>query len=43
MNTDVAPVIEALGEPLHYFESESCAFKGLNKYTYGGFEISTIL
>lgn len=42
MNTDVAPVIEALGEPLHYFESESCAFKGLDKvYTYGGFEIST--
>ncbi len=42
MNTDVEPVIEALGEPLHYFEAESCAFKGLDKtYTYAGFEITT--
>ena len=42
MNTDVAPVIEALGEPLQYFEAESCAFKGLDKtYTYAGFEITT--
>lgn len=42
MNTDVAPVIDKLGESLHYFEAESCAFKGLDKtYTYSGFEIST--
>ncbi|NLP15612.1 MAG: lipoprotein [Clostridiales bacterium] len=42
MNTDVAPVIEALGEAMHYFEAESCAFKGLDKfYTYPGFEITT--
>lgn len=42
MNTDVKPVIDALGEPLHYFEAESCAFKGLDKtYTYAGFEITT--
>lgn len=42
MNMDVEPVIKDLGEAMHYFESESCAFKGLDKYyTYGGFEIST--
>lgn len=42
MNTDVAPVIDALGESIHYFEEESCAFKGLDKfYTYAGFEITT--
>jgi len=42
MNTDVAPVVDALGESLEYFESESCAFKGLDKfYTYPGFEITT--
>lgn len=42
MNTDVEPVIEALGEPINYFEAESCAFKGLDKfYTYAGFEITT--
>lgn len=42
MNTDVAPVIDALGESIHYFEAESCAFKGLDKtYTYSGFEITT--
>jgi len=42
MNTDVSPVINALGEPLQYFEAESCAFKGLDKtYTYAGFEITT--
>lgn len=42
MNTDVVPVIDALGESLHYFEAESCAFKGLDKtYSYPGFEITT--
>lgn len=42
MNTDVLPVIDTLGESLHYFEAESCAFKGLDKtYTYSGFEITT--
>ncbi len=42
MNTNVAPVIESLGECQQYFESESCAFKGLDKtYNYGGFEITT--
>ena len=41
-NAEAAPIIEALGEPLEYFESESCAFQGLDKiYTYGGFRIYT--
>lgn len=42
MNSDVLPVIEALGDYNQYFESESCAFKGLDKfYTYSAFEITT--
>lgn len=42
VNTDAEPVVNALGEPLNYFEAESCAFKGLDKtYTYSGFEITT--
>lgn len=41
-DADVAPLVEALGEPLSYFEAASCAFEGLDKiYTYGGFEIDT--
>ena len=35
-------VLEALGEPLSYFEAASCAFDGLDKtYTYAGFQILT--
>jgi hypothetical protein len=42
MNTDVKPVLEALGEPQQYFEAESCAFKGLDKtWYYSGFELTT--
>jgi hypothetical protein len=42
MNVDAAPIIEALGEPVEYFEAASCAFQGLDKiYTYNGFEINT--
>jgi len=42
MNVDVAPIIEALGEPVEYFEAPSCAFQGLDKiYYYNGFELST--
>lgn len=42
MNTDAAPVLIALGEPLEYFEAESCAFKGLDKtYFYSGIELTT--
>jgi hypothetical protein len=41
-NAEMAPIAEALGEPTSYFESESCAFQGLDKvYTYGSVVIST--
>ena len=36
------PIVSALGEPTKYFESESCAFQGMDKvYTYGSVVIST--
>lgn len=42
VNADMADVLAALGEPVSYFEAESCAFHGLDKtYTYGGFIITT--
>lgn len=41
-DAEAEPLVGALGEPLSYFEAESCAFEGLDKiYTYGGFEIDT--
>ncbi len=37
-----APVVDALGEPVSYFEAASCAFEGLDKmYTYNSVEIDT--
>lgn len=42
VNAEMAPVAEQLGEPTGYFESESCAFQGMDKvYTYGSIVIST--
>ena len=42
VDADAAPILEKLGEPLSYFESESCAAQGIGKlYTYGDFEIET--
>ena len=42
MNAEAAPIIEALGEPIDYFEAPSCAFQGLDKiYYYSGFELGT--
>lgn len=42
LNAEAAPIIAALGESDSYFESESCAFQGLDKvYTYGSIVIST--
>lgn len=36
------PIIEALGEPIHYFEAQSCAFEGMDRiYTYIGFDLQT--
>ena len=42
VNQDMTGVLAVEGEPLSYFEAESCAFDGLDKtYTYAGFVIST--
>lgn len=42
LNTEAAPVIDALGEPKNYTEETSCAFDGLDKtYYYGAFYLST--
>ena len=42
MNEDASAVVEELGEADDYFESESCAFEGLDKvYTYPGFTLNT--
>ena len=42
-NKEAAPIIEALGEPLEYTETESCGFEGKDKtYKYNGFIIDTI-
>jgi len=42
MNEKAASILGRLGEPLDYFEAESCAFEGLDKiYTYSGFELHT--
>lgn len=41
-NDNTADFISKLGEPNDYFESESCAFQGLDKvYTYAGVVIRT--
>lgn len=42
VNAPMAPIVDALGEADKYFESESCAFQGLDKvYTYGSVVITT--
>lgn len=42
MNADAKPVLDALGEPMDYFESPSCAFQGMDRtYLYNGFELTT--
>ena len=42
LNAKMEPIAAALGEPDSYFESESCAFQGLDKvYTYGSAVITT--
>lgn len=42
VNGEMEPLAEKLGEPTDYFESESCAFQGLDKvYTYGSVIIRT--
>ena len=42
VDMEMAPVLAVLGEPVSYFEAESCAFKGLDKiYTYSHYEVDT--
>jgi len=42
INDEAASILEALGEPMHYFEAPSCAFEGMDKiYSYSGFEFTT--
>ncbi len=42
IDSEFSKVEEALGEPLSYFESESCAIGDMDKvYTYSGFRIDT--
>lgn len=42
VDSDMAPILQVLGEPMSYFEAASCAFEGLDKiYTYSSFEIDT--
>lgn len=42
INDEAAPILKALGEPMHYFEAPSCAFEGMDKiYSYSGFEFTT--
>lgn len=42
INMPTSEFIDALGEPNTYFESESCAFQGLDKvYTYNDYVIRT--
>ena len=42
VNDDAAPILEALGEPMYYFEAPSCAYEGMDRiYSYSGFEFTT--
>lgn len=42
LNSDMAPILSALGEPKKYTEETSCAFEGLDKtYTYDSFIVQT--
>lgn len=42
IDAPMASLLEGLGEPTKYYESESCAFQGLDKvYTYGSVIIRT--
>lgn len=42
INAPVAPITEVIGEPIHFFEAQSCAFEGMDRvYTYSGFDLQT--
>lgn len=39
---DASAIVDSLGEPISYFEAESCAFDGIDKtYTYSEFVLIT--
>ncbi len=41
-DADAQAIVDALGEPMSYYEAKSCAFEGLDKiYTYSSFQIET--
>ncbi|WP_435162920.1 hypothetical protein [Paenibacillus glycanilyticus] len=40
MHAEAAPILKQLGKPQSYFESQACAFPGLNKiYQYSSFDV----
>ena len=42
MNMEMAEILDKMGEPTKYFESDSCGFQGKDKvYTYGSIVIKT--
>ena len=42
VDADLAPIVEALGEPINYAEAPSCAHTGTSKYyTYAGIDIES--
>lgn len=42
VDMDIAPAVALLGDPISFFESESCAFQGMDKvYTYTSFIVNT--
>ena len=42
VDADAAPILAVLGDPVSYFEAQSCAFEGMDKmYTYNSFELDT--
>ena len=42
-NADMAEILAAIGDPISYSESASCAADGLDKkYSYSGFSITTV-
>lgn len=42
VNAPAAAILDALGEPINFFEADSCAFQGKDKiYTFAGMEFQT--
>ena len=42
IDAEAEAIVDALGDPISYYEAASCAFDGLDKtYTYDGFTVDT--